>query len=53
MVLPDVENVGKWIYTVVLTSYDGYGTDRIRLFSIEATEWIVGVNKCFDGYRTS
>ncbi|ADM27517.1 glycoside hydrolase family 57 [Ignisphaera aggregans DSM 17230] len=45
MVLPDVENAGKWIYTVVLTSYDGYGTDRIRSFSIEATEWVVGVGK--------
>ncbi len=39
----DVDNIERWIYTVVLTSYDGYGPDRIRPFGVESQEWIVGV----------
>jgi len=39
----DLENIDKWVYTVVVTSYDGYGPDRIRPFGVESQEWIVGV----------
>ena len=42
-VLLDVDNVDKWTFTVALTSYDGYGPDRIRPFGVEAQEWVVGV----------
>jgi carbohydrate-binding DOMON domain-containing protein len=42
-VLPDVDNADKWVYTVALTSYDGYGPERIRPFGVEAQEWVVGV----------
>jgi len=44
-VLPDADNADKWVYTVVLTSYDGYGSDRIRSFAIDAAEWTVGVGR--------
>jgi len=41
--LPDVDNIEKWVYTVILTSYDGYGPYRIRPFGVESQEWVVGV----------
>ncbi len=41
-ILVDVGNIDKWIYVVVLTSYDGYGSDRIRPFSTSPDVWIVG-----------
>lgn len=41
-VLVDVEHIDKWIYVVVLTSYDGYGSNRIRSFSTSPDVWIVG-----------
>jgi len=44
-ILPDADNADKWVYTVVLTSYDGYGPDRIRPFAIDAAEWTVGVGR--------
>ena len=40
--LPDVDNIDSWVYTVFLTSYDGYGPDRIRPFGVESQEWVVG-----------
>lgn len=40
--LPDVDHADKWIYTVIVTSYDGYGPQRIRPFGVEAQEWVVG-----------
>jgi alpha-amylase/alpha-mannosidase (GH57 family) len=40
--LPDVDNIERWVYTVFLTSYDGYGPDRIRPFGVESQEWVVG-----------
>ncbi len=43
--LPDVEHIANWSYVVVVTSYDGYGPDRIRPFGVEAGEWTVGVGK--------
>ncbi|MEM3989080.1 MAG: glucodextranase DOMON-like domain-containing protein [Desulfurococcaceae archaeon] len=41
-VLVNVEDIDKWIYVVALTSYDGYGSDRIRPFSTSPDVWIVG-----------
>jgi alpha-amylase/alpha-mannosidase (GH57 family) len=43
--LPDTEHVSEWSYVVALTSYDGYGPDRIRPFGVSAEEWVVGVGK--------
>ncbi len=43
--LPDVAGIGNWSYTVFLTSYDGYGPDRIRSFGVNAEEWVVGAGK--------
>ncbi len=43
--LPDVENAGNWSYVVVLTSYDGYGPDRIRPFGVSPDEWVVGAGE--------
>ncbi|MDM7275192.1 MAG: glucodextranase DOMON-like domain-containing protein [Thermoprotei archaeon] len=40
--LLDVGNAGKWVYTVIVTSYDGYGPERIRPFGVNAEEWVVG-----------
>lgn len=40
--LPGIENIENWIYVVVLTSYDGYGEDRIRPFGVQAADWVVG-----------
>jgi alpha-amylase/alpha-mannosidase (GH57 family) len=40
--LLDLDNINKWMFTVVVTSYDGYGPDRIRNFGVEAAEWVVG-----------
>jgi alpha-amylase/alpha-mannosidase (GH57 family)/FtsZ-binding cell division protein ZapB len=41
-VLPDTENVDKWVYTVAVTSYDGYGSMRIRPFGVDPDVWVVG-----------
>jgi len=41
--LPDVEHADKWIYTVAVTSYDGYGSMKVRAFGIDPAEWVVGV----------
>ncbi len=43
--LLDVEDISDWVYVVVLTSYDGYGSMRIRSFGVEADVWVVGVGK--------
>ena len=45
--LPDTEHIANWSYVVVVTSYDGYGPDRIRPFGVDAGEWTVGVGKEF------
>jgi len=44
-ILPDVGDVGNWSYVVVLTSYDGYGPDRIRPFGVSPDEWVVGAGE--------
>ncbi len=41
-ILPDVQHIDNWTFTVVLTSYDGYGEMRIRGFGVSAEEWVVG-----------
>ncbi len=41
-VLPDSSHAVNWTFTVVLTSYDGYGEYRIRPFGPEAGDWVVG-----------
>ena len=43
--LPDVENADKWVFVVALTSYDGYGPQRIRPFGVNAEEWVVGTGR--------
>jgi carbohydrate-binding DOMON domain-containing protein len=43
--LIDVDNIDKWVVTVALTSYDGYGPQKIRPFTVDAQEWVVGVGK--------
>ncbi|MGC9069117.1 MAG: glucodextranase DOMON-like domain-containing protein [Thermoprotei archaeon] len=43
--LLDLNNSEKWIYTVVVTSYDGYGPQRIRPFGVNPDEWTVGVGQ--------
>ncbi|MET1160654.1 MAG: glucodextranase DOMON-like domain-containing protein [Thermoprotei archaeon] len=43
--LLDTANIDKWVYIVVLTSYDGYGPARIRPFGVESDVWVVGVGK--------
>ena len=40
--LIDIENIDKWKYVVVLTSYDGYGPQRIRPINPQPTEWTLG-----------
>ncbi len=41
--LPDTKDEANWSYIVVVTSYDGYGPDRIRPFGVKPQEWVVGV----------
>ena len=41
--LPDAENADKWVYTVAVTSYDGYGTMKIRAFGLDPDVWVIGV----------
>ena len=41
--LLDVNNENNWKFAVAVTSYDGYGPDRIRNFGVDASEWVVGV----------
>lgn len=43
--LLDVENAENWSYVVVVTSYDGFGPDRIRPFGVSAGEWVIGVGE--------
>jgi alpha-amylase/alpha-mannosidase (GH57 family) len=38
----DLENVPKWVFTVALTSYDGYGPDRVRPVGVDAGTWVIG-----------
>ncbi len=38
----DLDHIDNWSYVVALTSYDGYGDMRIRSFSTEAQDWVVG-----------
>ena len=40
--LPDAENVDKWVFTVAVTSYDGYGHMRVRPFGVDPDVWVVG-----------
>ncbi len=40
--LIDVENIDKWKYVVALTSYDGYGPQRIRSITPKPSEWTLG-----------
>jgi len=42
-VLYDVENAGKWVIAVLVTSHDGYGENKIRSFTIGGGEWQVNV----------
>ncbi len=41
--LYDAGNIDKWIYTVAVTSHDGYSPSKIRAFQIGGGEWVVGV----------
>ncbi|MEZ0346322.1 MAG: glucodextranase DOMON-like domain-containing protein [Infirmifilum sp.] len=41
-VLPDADNASKWVYTVAVTSFDGYGNMRIRPFGLDPDVWVVG-----------
>ena len=41
-ILPDAGNASKWVYTVALTSYDGYGPQKIRSFGLDPDVWVVG-----------
>ncbi len=45
--LPDVEHINQWKYVVVVTSYDGFGPERIRPFGVSSEEWTVGVGEKF------
>lgn len=41
--LPDVENIGSWIFTVALAGYDGFGPMRVRpVTSDPEAEWAFG-----------
>jgi len=42
-ILPDAGNADKWKYVVAVTSYDGYGTMKIRPFGLDPDVWVVGV----------
>lgn len=41
--IPAIKEPSEWGWVVVLTSWDGYGTNNIRSFSIDPTEWNFGV----------
>ncbi|WP_460024682.1 glucodextranase DOMON-like domain-containing protein [Infirmifilum sp. SLHALR2] len=41
-ILPDAGNADKWKYVVAVTSYDGYGTMKIRPFGLDPDVWVVG-----------
>ena len=41
-ILIDAENIDKWVFTVAVASYDGYGPDRIRPIGVSADTWVVG-----------
>jgi len=38
----DVDNISRWVFTVALTSYDGYGPMRVRPVSVETGTWVIG-----------
>jgi alpha-amylase/alpha-mannosidase (GH57 family) len=42
--LYDVEDIKKWVYIAAVTSHDGYGTNKIRGFSVGGGEWLVSVS---------
>ncbi|MEO3993940.1 MAG: glucodextranase DOMON-like domain-containing protein [Desulfurococcaceae archaeon TW002] len=41
--IPAIKPPDEWGWVVVLTSWDGYGTNNIRSFSIDPAEWSFGV----------
>lgn len=41
--IPSIKRPDEWGWVVVLTSWDGYGTNNIRSFSIDPSEWNFGV----------
>jgi len=41
--LYDVGNMDKWVFVVAVTSHDGYGTNRIRAFTVGGGEWQINV----------
>lgn len=41
--IPAIKEPGEWGWVVVLTSWDGYGANNIRSFSIDPSEWNFGV----------
>ena len=41
--IPAIKQPNEWGWVVVLTSWDGYGTNNIRSFSIDPSEWNFGV----------
>lgn len=41
--IPAIKEPGDWGWVVVLTSWDGYGANNIRSFSIDPSEWNFGV----------
>ncbi|MEM0283292.1 MAG: glucodextranase DOMON-like domain-containing protein [Sulfolobales archaeon] len=40
--LPDTENIPRWVFTVAVASYDGYGPNRIRPIGVSADTWTIG-----------
>jgi carbohydrate-binding DOMON domain-containing protein len=40
--LPDVNNIDSWKYVVAVTSFDGFGPERIRPVGIDPGEWNIG-----------
>ncbi len=41
--LPDVDNIDKWVFTVALAGYDGFGPMRVRPVTSDASaEWAFG-----------
>jgi alpha-amylase/alpha-mannosidase (GH57 family) len=41
--IPAIKQPNEWGWIVALTSWDGYGTNNIRSFSIDPSEWNFGV----------
>ncbi|MEZ0289885.1 MAG: glucodextranase DOMON-like domain-containing protein [Sulfolobales archaeon] len=38
----DTDNISRWVFTVAVASYDGYGPNRIRPVGVSADTWVVG-----------